>query len=580
MQDERQRQDLLNAIEELGPFQAPRRVEHSDLDGAVAIEGEVCVEGREATLRLVLGPSFPLELPRFYLLPWDTLGFIPHVMEENGFVCFADPEGLLVDRRRPVDVVQEAFGRALRVLADGVSGRNHADFVDEFEAYWSRLPQGIVAAAVLAPSDSLARVIVAVGRDNRLWIAGREGDISAFRNGAHVGGEYTLQNALYLPLEPGASVIPPHADRPFWTAQETRDALLPGLSEANRARLRKLTKKRTRGREYVIVRLPRPSGGESFFGIRYDVVGDKHPLLEGGTAERLVPIQMSRWDRAYLIGRGGGDTALGSKRVLLVGCGAVGGHLAIELAHAGVLDLTLVDPEKLSPDNTFRHALGRQYWGEPKAEALKKEIEGQLPYIRVRAHVKTIQRALADNSVNLEGYDLVVLALGNPTVELAINERLRRLPDGPAALFTWLEPLGIGGHALLTGNGDDAGCCECLYTSPDGLEEALFNRASFAAPGQSFGRALSGCGTLHTPYASVDAVRTTALAVRLALDSLTGSENGNPLLSWKGNPSAFEAAGFRLSGRYGVGDDELYRQRYAYQSRRCRICGTHDGADG
>jgi hypothetical protein len=222
--------------------------------------------------------------------------------------------------------------------------------------------------------------------------------------------------------------------------------------------------------------------------------------------------------------------------------------------------------------------LGRKYWGKPKAQALKEEVEALLPFVRVAPVVDTIEGALAAGTVDLANYDLVTVALGNPTVELEINARLHTIPDGPAAVFSWLEPLGIGGHALLTGNGSDDGCFECLYT-PSEEEGIVENRAAFAASGQAFGRALSGCGSLHTPYASMDALQTAALAARLAVATLTGSERGNPLLSWKGDASAFEAAGFQVSSRYGTTHEQLRDQRYSYHHPRCPVCAMRAARD-
>jgi hypothetical protein len=296
-------------------------------------------------------------------------------------------------------------------------------------------------------------------------------------------------------------------------------------------------------------------------------------LLEGGRAADLVPVSLVRLDRGFLIQRGGGQKDLVGKRVLLVGCGAVGGHLAFELVKAGMLNLTLIDPDTLMPENSYRHVLGREYWSNSKAASLKREIEAQLPYARITAVTDHIENALASSIVDLSRYDLAIMATGNPTVELDMNARIHAQEAGPAAIFTWLEPLGIGGHALLTRRGCNAGCLECLYTPPDGDEEMLVNRSSFAAPGQSFARALSGCASLYTPYGSIDAVRTAALAARLAVDALTGKEQGNPLHSWKGDASEFTQEGFHLSNRYSASDAELRRHRYSYQSPRCRICG-------
>lgn len=562
---------VLRAMEGSGRFRTPRRVPRAKDDDSAALEGEIVVSGREATLRLVLDASFPLGLPRFFLRPWDALGVIPHV-DQGGLVCYADREGLLLDRRRPVAVVERAFDLAVGVLADGIAGHNRADFADEWESYWRQLQGSVETRSVLEPVGNARWALVATGKEGAPWIAGDEGDIAAFLNESQIGGTLTLQRALYLPLAPDPPPNPPRHDRPFWTAEDARAALLPSVADADRRRLAKLLKGRTRSREYVVVGLARPSGGTTLFGIRFDGVGARHPLLEGGTAERVVPLQLERLDRSYLVPRGGGEATLGAKRVLLVGCGAIGGNLAFEIVRAGVLNVTVVDPDVLTPENTFRHVLGRRHWWRRKAEALKGELEAELPYVQVRAMTETIERALADGTVDLADYDLIVLALGNPTVELAINERLHQLPGAPPAIFTWLEPLGIGGHALLVGNADSGGCFECLYTPLDD-DTALESRAAFAAPGQSFGRALSGCGSLFTPYGSADAARTAALAARLVVDTMSGKEAGNPLLSWKGDASAFEGAGFRLSPRYGFTEDDLHRLRYAYRTARCQICG-------
>src|SRR5690242_4759917 len=148
MQMKDQFEDVLRAVEELGFFRVPRRVESPSFADAAVLEGEVSIAGHAATLWLVLDRSFPLSLPEFFLRPWDALGTIPHV-DERGKVCFADPEGLMLDRRRPVQVVLEAFERAIQVLTDGVMGRNRTEFADEFEAYWRQLPGIIVADSVL-----------------------------------------------------------------------------------------------------------------------------------------------------------------------------------------------------------------------------------------------------------------------------------------------------------------------------------------------------------------------------------------------------------------------------------------------
>ena len=303
-------------------------------------------------------------------------------------------------------------------------------------------------------------------------------------------------------------------------------------------------------------------------------VGQRHPLAEDGVAQRLRPITIVRRDHSFLVQRGGGHTALRDKRVLLLGCGAVGGSLALELARAGVGHLALLDHDIFKPENTYRHVLGKRYWGQNKALAMKYAITTQLPFAEVQAIPKTIETALDHDMVRLSDYDLILSALGNPTSELALNEQVRGLAGGPPIIFTWLEPLGVGGHAVLSGQGDKPGCFECLYTPPDESDASMHNRASFGAAGQIYSRSLAGCANLYTLYESLDAAQTAQLAARLAIDVPVGSERRNILRSWKGSAEAFTAAGFDLAPRYHRSEDELRRLEACYPSLRCRICNV------
>lgn len=558
--DANEREIVLDAVEASGLLRNARRAKNATLEGTVTIEKQ------EVTLRLELDEEFPAKLPRFTLLPWDALGFLPHVFP-TGLICFQETEGILLDRRRPLALVRDAISRVLETLSDGVSGRNKMDFVDEFEVYWQRL-EGDSVCSLLEPTSESVEVID-VTAAKKLQVVCRDiTDLQAYFNG---GGnfKYTQQRAFYVPFEPGTFIEPPRHDQPFWSIEKIRELVRESISPSTARWLKKALRGRVRHNETVIFTLPRPSGGAVVFGIRFIGVQDSHPLLEGGSVESVLPLHCDRLDRSYILPRGGAYSDLGQKRVLLVGCGAVGGHLAFECARSGILNLTLVDHDSLSIDNTFRHTLGRGYLGKKKAEALKREIESRLPYVQVTAVPKRVQAGLDGGEVDFSRYDLILFALGTPTEELDLNERLQGLPDAPPAIFTWLEPHGIGGHAVLTNNGAKPGCFECLYTS----ERDFGNRAAFAALGQHFGKALAGCGGHFTPYSSIDAVRTAALAAQLAIDTLVEKERSNALVSWKGDARAFRDAGFVTSERFEFSEERLSRDRYAYPSSECQVCG-------
>ena len=568
------RDQLLQAVAGAGLLGRPRRVRLPN--GEQGLEGTLTIAGRTVTVALIIDPLFENKIPTVLLRPWDALGFIPHI-DPSGKICYVDPEGMLLDQNRQLQIIRDCMAHVQRTLRAGVLGANRADFVDEFEAYWSYLTSPLLAISSLDPTDEVSEVVIATcltpGAPLRLAHDAR--GIMHVADKPPLRGPWASQRAIYLPLEPDTLLVPPRPDRPFWTIEDLH-ALLAYCSEANRARLASLVTRPARDIEYVVFGLPRPAGGRALFGVRLGGVGDRHPLAEGGRAAELTPICIQRRDRGFLVQRGGGHMELESKRVLLLGCGSVGGHLAFMLARAGIGALTLVDHDILTAENTYRHVLGKPYWGKRKALAMQQALMAQLPFIDVRAIPKTIEAAFEQDLIRLNDFDLIVSALGNPTAELAFNERVRR-GAGPPIVFTWLEPLGIGGHALLTGQHGEPGCFACLYMPTDGSDSPLQNRAAFGMEGQTYGRSFAGCNNLFTPFGALDAIRTSELAARLVLDALSGNEQHNDLRSWKGDATAFTEAGFDVSGRYRFTEDELRRQGASYPSARCPVCGDQAG---
>ncbi len=126
---------------------------------------------------------------------------------------------------------------------------------------------------------------------------------------------------------------------------------------------------------------------------------------------------------------------------------------------------------------------------------------------------------------------------------------------------------------VVIGNESDMGCLECLYTNPQSGETQLVCRIGFARPDQPFGRALTGCGSLHTPYGSLDAVQTTVLAVRAGLGILTGARTRNAVISWRGDATEFTEAGFELSARFGAPERTLTQYSDSFSTAYCRVCG-------
>lgn len=124
---------------------------------------------------------------------------------------------------------------------------------------------------------------------------------------------------------------------------------------------------------------------------------------------------------------------LAEKRVVLVGCGALGSVVADHLARAGVGGFVLLDKDGLEPGNLARHAAGIQHSGLHKSSALAGLIRERNPYAEVEPHHLAIggtqkpgetsqQTRLADH---LKNAHLVIDASAEVAVQEVVSQAAR-----------------------------------------------------------------------------------------------------------------------------------------------------------
>jgi hypothetical protein len=162
------------------------------------------------------------------------------------------------------------------------------------------------------------------------------------------------------------------------------------------------------------------------------------------------------------------------------------------------------------------------------------------PGLKVEAVVDDAYRwLLANNKTDIDGF---VIALGMPTLERQLARALRQCYPKTMVVHTWLEPLDLGGHAVLV-NSSGQGCLDCLYRDDDGVD-SLSSRTSFLERGQTLTRNLTGCASTFTPYGAIQSRRTALLAAELMLKALNGSDTPR-YVYWAGDGAAAAAHGLR-----------------------------------
>ncbi len=111
--------------------------------------------------------------------------------------------------------------------------------------------------------------------------------------------------------------------------------------------------------------------------------------------------------------------SLAQKRVLIIGVGGVGQHVATYLATNGVTNLTIVDYDKVELSNLNRQILLSELdLGKLKVDVVKSALIAR----NSEAHINSINLKVDESNIDelVKGYDLVIDAVDNWKSKLII----------------------------------------------------------------------------------------------------------------------------------------------------------------
>lgn len=217
----------------------------------------------------------------------------------------------------------------------------------------------------------------------------------------------------------------------------------------------------------------------SYEFVRFDLT------LKSVELNKLSSLQLNRLGTQIItkdmfFGRGRFSKRLNSKRVALVGLGAIGSMVASSLAHCGVSKIGLWDFDIVEPGNICRSAYTIKNMGESKVSAIDSIIRSINPFVETRTHGNWLEHdantnefigtsfysnvnynSQEDASKELEGYDLVIDCTGS-------NEMLHFLSY--AALNAEIISMCITNHA------NDLLCITNKDGNPFELRKAYLSR--------------------------------------------------------------------------------------------------------
>ena len=431
------------------------------------LQGELVINERESFVVYIAVPEkWYRDLVDIYVADYNELAYIPHI-DNKGKLCLFETEGILIDQNLP-GIMMQSLLRAQTILKQGFSGENKNDFINEFELYWAQLKD-----------CRIAHLAVETDRKNRIVKGGikksskrkKEKQIEYIKRckkapiyiGENVESlkrwnleKTPVMNIAYFVIYSEKYIFPPDIRKKL--SIDYLNALLHFVSEGELASIMP----RSRQDRIVVFEIHQPSGQTHLVGMYIKGGMLKETSLE--KVEELQPLLMERADKKFLMKRvTEQDSENYKNRILIIGCGSIGGHVICELAKAGYEDLTIVDYERLTEENIFRHVLGMEYVNRYKCEALNIYIQKNIPEVKITTLAEKIEDAITEEDINFEDYNLIISAAGNHNLNRWINSWIQNNKIKVPVVYLWNEVYGIGNHAAYIKYGN-CGCYECFLT--------------------------------------------------------------------------------------------------------------------
>lgn len=441
--------------------------------GAKAFRGELLCKGQPVGIRLEIWDWDFVAYPDIFVeaKPEVLEGFRTHV-RSGGSLCYYLTGAVVLNKFKPAEAVARCLVRAQETLEEMANqGEVRFGIQDEFGLYWTELP---VYAGRLHADNKRAQLVLVESGERKFRVLTQDEEepkwIARAIGGEEKGGipAWLIHTKKYPSLDvkvglPGTIKAAmewvrrwdPLASQRLISLLETKEYLEGAfaafvfdspvgpfgfLLEIDRERAKAYGRKPASYRQYL-----------------HGNAGGRTPIM------RFYGVDISA---EFVHSRNLEGKSLTGKRVLVIGCGAIGGyiaHAAVRLG-AGVgkgARLTLLDFDRVQPGNLGRHILGFPALHLPKADALRAELSAQFPY----SNIVSIEDD-ARSFTKLFDNDLVIDATGEESLAIALahaHQRHLRSKDAPPMLHVWIAGNGEAAQALLV-DGKKGGCFRCLWT--------------------------------------------------------------------------------------------------------------------
>ncbi|SDH70477.1 ThiF family adenylyltransferase [Propionivibrio dicarboxylicus] len=472
-------------------------------DGWFVYRGTLDGGSKIFACELQVAPNFS-EYPRVRLLerPLGLPLVVPHLGADCD-ICYIARGTVVLDIFDPAGQTLACLDRATDVFQGILAGKFCDDLEDEFYAYWT----GIICFVDLRDARLGQQILKAVKNGPNTYPVVTD-DLPRTQSKLKQLGWTTVDCAAVTYRVKTTTKPRPHNMR--WPIENVQQLLeWQGLLDK---RCRKKLQERiqqaraTKALSAIfIIESPLMT-----YGAWVDL-GNESPSQRGARQKKIaplfslpvIPLEVIRLDEQYMAERNQpGRKTLAGKRLVLVGCGTIGGYLADLLlkvgAGTGGGSLEMVDFDDLKAQNLGRHRLGVSGLFNNKAVALKRELDAFSPGANIAATPRDVRE------IELGAFDLLIDATG----EESLGHWLARKYRHAALLTVWIEGPGVAVRGVIRAN-EKGGCFRCLCdANRAGLLQAVEGEMPKLLAGQ-------GCEGLYVPFPATVSLQAAALGAEM-----------------------------------------------------------------
>ncbi|WP_342560607.1 ThiF family adenylyltransferase [Psychrobacillus sp. FSL W7-1457] len=523
---------------------------------------QINLERKILEIRIALSIDFPIEKPYFFFENVIDFNFMPHIEKSDNLICYAFDDGLILDVNYPVQIIMESLNLAIKTISNGMNKSRFEEFKREYEINWSRLDNTVEVQSFFDDRDIKIKEVEilkpknSLGNETRILI---NPEVSSLRELSYIYEidleKWDRYKCVFITLK-NSDMIPFPNRYKMWNFKQLKRLILRNCGSSTKRYLQNI--KFNNEELYFILSVPFEKQRINVGVCVYPANGSNKEikLANISNKSRLTPVRYTRIHADYLMKRTQGKNAYENYKVLILGLGSIGSNTLANLAKMGVKYFGLVDNDILLPENSMRHFLGLNHilmggTYKFKTDILSLYLKSNFTEVEVEKFTKNVKNFIDDNLKELSTkYDLIVSALGSPTYELYLNDFIYKNKINIPIIYSWIEPLGIGSHILVTNNSEIPGCFRCLYTEEDNLNRLVHNRGSFVNPEDNYLRKMQGCHSEFTPYSYLDSQEISINLSKIILEVMNNKFKGNKLISYLGDSRRFTDEGFEPSLRY------------------------------